>query len=30
MDAVARNDLGKDAIDKEVVEKVSYVFIFQL
>lgn len=26
MDAVARDDLGKSVIDKEVVEKVSQVF----
>jgi len=27
MDAVARDDLGKDVIDKEVVEKVSQEFL---
>ena len=30
MDAVARDDLGKGEIDKEVVEKVSKVFIYLL
>ena len=28
MDAVARDDLGKDVIDKEVVEKVSQEFLW--